>query len=429
MTLDADSTHDRNLPLLTGQSTLATAAWMMASPSIVLTFLAVSLDMPIFLIGALVSIRQLANSLTDVFLFNAITRIQNRKRALSVTDLTLALCFGATIIVVLFGDRSQAMVVFVICIFIMGSVDEFQQLLLTDFISDNLRSHARLKLRYAQMAFGGIFAVALTWAAHELTLELPPLHRHSIIVAIGVICFALSAFAVLAVRDLTARPSLPAAARTSALKTLTAYFSNVVQMLEHGWFRKFVALRIAFASVVLSVPFFSLISAEAHHASNKGLTALVISYALGYIVAGPLWGALNNVSHRLVMVSCAVLVGISGAILATLHFLHIDHDVRVHAAAIFMASVAVRGVGAVFSLYFMDIAPKEQRVTGIAVARSFVRVAMITLSATLAAVAHLHETAWAIVFITVVSFSAAAFSHLLTRSSKPERESRPVDSR
>ncbi|MEO1112127.1 MAG: MFS transporter [Pseudomonadota bacterium] len=427
MTREADSTHDRNLPLLTGQSTLATAAWMMASPSIVLTFLAVSLDMPVFLIGALVSIRQLASSLTDVFLFGAITRIQNRKRALSLTDLTLALCFGATIIVVLFGDKFQAMVVFVVCIFIMGIVDEFQQLLLTDFISDNLKSHARLKLRYAQMAFGGIFAVALTWAAHELTLELPPLHRHSIIVALGVICFALSAFAVLAVRDFAERPSLPAVAKTSAYKALTAYVSNAVQMLEHGWFRKFVALRIVFSSVVLSVPFFSLISAEAHHASNKGLTALIISYALGYIVAGPLWGALNNVSHRLVMFSCAVLVGVSGAVLAAMHFLDIDHDVRLHAVAIFTVSVAVRGIGAVLSLYYMDIAPKEQRVNGIAVARSFVRVAMICLSAALAAVAHLHETAWAIVFITLASFAAAIISFFLTRKTEVTQAAEALD--
>lgn len=427
MTRDADNTHDRNLPLLTGQSTLATAAWMMASPSIVLTFLAVSLDMPIFLIGALVSIRQLASSLTDIFLFNAITRIQNRKRALSLTDLTLALCFGATIVVVLFGDRSQAMVVFVICVFVMGIVDEFQQLLLTDFISDNLKSHARLKLKYAQMALGGIFAVALTWFAHEMTLELPPLHRHSIIVAIGVLCFALSAFAVLAVRDLAEKSALPEQARTSPYKALMAYVSNAVQMLEFDWFRKFVTLRIVFASVILAVPFFSLISAEAHHASNKGLTALIISYAMGYIVAGPLWGTLNNISHRLVMFSCAVLVGMSGATLAALHFLDIDHDVRIHAVAIFTVSVAVRGIGAVLSLYYMDIAPKEQRVNGIAVARSFVRVAMICLSATLAAVAHLHETAWAILFITLASFGAAVFSYFLTRSGSTSHASGSAD--
>ncbi len=122
------------------------------------------------------------------------------------------------------------------------------------------------------------------------------------------------------------------------------------------------------------------------------------------------------------------LVGISGASLTTFHFLDIDHDASGHAAAIFTVSVAVRGVGAVFNLYYMDIALKEQRVNGIAVARSFVRVAMISLLATLAAVAHLHEAAWAILFITVVSFGAAAFSYVMTRSSNTGRATRPVDS-
>lgn len=405
----------RNLPLLTGQSTLAQAAWMMASPSIVLTFLAVSLDMPIFLVGALISIRQVASSLTDIFLFDAIVRIRNRKLALSLSDLMLAACFGTTIIAVLFGSKIQTMFVFVACVFVMGMVDEFQQLLQTDFISDNLNSRSRMTLKYAQMALGGSIAVTLTWLAHELTLDLPPLHRHSIVVTIGVTCFALSAFAVLAVQDFADRSLKFEHKIRLPHKALLHYFTNTIEMLQHGWFRKFLALRLIFASVVLSVPFFSLISAEAHHSSNKGLTALIISYALGYIVAGPLWGALNNYSHRLVMVVSSLLVTVSGTILAVLHIFHIDHDVRIHAVAIFTATVAVRGIITVLSLYYMDIAPQDKRVNGIAVARSLVRISMICLSATLAAIAHLNETVWAIIFITLASIFAAVVSLILAR--------------
>jgi len=391
---------------------------MMASPSVVLTFLAVALDMPIFLVGALVSIRQTASSLTDIFFFDAIAKIKNRKRALSVADLILALCFGATVIAVLFGDKLQIMIVFIVCVFVMGAVDEMQQLLETDFISDNLTSQSRRTFKYAQMALGGLVAVALTWIAHELTLELPPMHRHSIVVAIGITCFALSAFAILAVRDLTPADAKKEHSIRSPLKALSNYFENTVSMMRQGWFRKFIALRMIFACVTLAVPFFSLISAEAHHDSNRGLTALIISYAMGYIVAGPLWGALNKISHRLVMVLSALLVVAAGSVLATMHILDLDHDVRLHAAALFTVTVAVRGIVAVISLYFMDIAPKDQRVNGIAVARSFVRITMIGLSATLAAVAHLHETVWAIIFITLLSMLAAAVSFRLTRKDR-----------
>lgn len=419
MTVHHDSSEKRNLPVLAGQSTLATAAWMMASPSIVLTFLAVALGMPVFMVGALVSIRQLASSLTDIFLFDAITRIRNRKLALSLADIALALCFGATIIAVLFGGKSQTMVVFVVCVFVMGMIDEFQQLLLTDFISDNLASKSRLTLKYVQMALGGSIAVALTWIAHELTLELLPVNRHSIFVAIAITCFTLSAFALIAVQDLAPRSPRKDAPIRSPLKAVSNYVSNVFKMMQYGWFRKFIALRLVFASVVLSVPFFSLISAEAHHTSNKGLTALIISYALGYIVAGPLWGALNSISHRFVMMTSALMIGAAGLTLAVLHIYDIDHDVRIHAVAIFVVTVAVRGIIAVLSLYYMDIAPKDQRVNGIAVARSFVRLAMIVLSTALAAIAHLHETVWAIIFITIASVIAAIASMILTE--KPQK--------
>lgn len=133
----------------------------MASPSIVITFLAVSVGMPVFLVGALVSVRQLASSLTDIFLFERIAKIRNRKLALSLCDMILALCFGATIVSVLFGTQTQTNIVFVVCIFTMGVADEFQHLLMTDFLADNLQSKSRLLLQYTQMAIGGGFGVAL----------------------------------------------------------------------------------------------------------------------------------------------------------------------------------------------------------------------------------------------------------------------------
>ncbi len=83
-------------------------------------------------------------------------------------------------------------------------------------------------------------------------------------------------------------------------------------------------------------------------------------------------------------------------------------------------TVAIRGIITVLNLYYMDIAPKDQRLNGIAVARSFVRIMMICLSATLAAVAHLQETVWAIIFITLASLVAAVVSLVVTRNRQDE---------
>ncbi|MEM7320935.1 MAG: permease, partial [Pseudomonadota bacterium] len=116
---DENATEEkRNLPIMTGQSTFAQAAWTMASPSIVLTFLAVSLELPVFLIGALVSIRQFGGTLADIFLFDPVSRIQKRKHTLALTGLLIAACFVLAIIASLFGSKSVIVVVFVLVIFI-----------------------------------------------------------------------------------------------------------------------------------------------------------------------------------------------------------------------------------------------------------------------------------------------------------------------
>ncbi len=142
---DENSTEEkRNLPIMTGQSTFAQAAWIMASPSIVLTFFAVSLELPVFLIGSLVSIRQFGGTLTDIFLYDPVSRIQKRKHTLALTGLSLAACFALAIIASLYGSKSVIIVVFVLVIFVIGLIGEIQSLVQTDFISDNLRSKSRI---------------------------------------------------------------------------------------------------------------------------------------------------------------------------------------------------------------------------------------------------------------------------------------------
>lgn len=407
------TTEERNLPIMTGQSTMAQAAWSMASPSIVLTFLAVTLEMPVFLIGALVSIRQFGAALGDVFLFAHLSRVRKRKLFLLMTDLALAASFVLAIIAALYGSTLLVIVVFVIVTFMIGLIGEVQTLILVDFISDNLHSKSRMRMRYSQIAFGGAIAIALTWVAHELTLDLEPLHRHAIVVTIATACFVVAGFFILAVRDVGTNVGSEIEPTRSPFKTFVAYCHNVRDMWMEPWFRKLMVLRLLFAIVILSVPFFALIAAQIHHGSHKGLATLITSAAVGAIVAGPLWRFLNGFSHRTVMVTSCLLVALSGFGLITAHLLKLDQNVHVHAFALFVATVAVSGLQSVRTLYFMDVAPKDQRVRAMTVARSLGRAIMVLVSTALAAIAHMHETVWVILLIVCVSLLAAVLSYLL----------------
>ncbi|MEP2147044.1 MAG: MFS transporter [Paracoccaceae bacterium] len=168
-----------------------------------------------------------------------------------------------------------------------------------------------------------------------------------------------------------------------------------------------------FAIVMLSVPFFALIAAQTHHGSHKGLAALIMSAAAGAIVAGPLWRMLNGLSHRTVMVVSCLIVSCSGAGLSIAYLMKLDQNVHIHAVALFAATVAASGLQTVRGLYFMDVAPKEQRVRAMTVARSLGRTILVLVSAALAAIAHMHETVWVIVFIVCVCLVTSVLSYKL----------------
>ena len=80
MTSETPDTAKRNVPVLTGQSIVSQVAWTLGSPSVVLPFLAVSFELPMFVAGALVSVRMVGSMISDFFLWRNPLQ-QNRKRS------------------------------------------------------------------------------------------------------------------------------------------------------------------------------------------------------------------------------------------------------------------------------------------------------------------------------------------------------------
>ncbi|MDP5216434.1 permease [Ruegeria sp. 2205SS24-7] len=418
----------RNVPILAGQGAFNMMAWSMASPSIVLAFLAVSLDLPMFLAGLLVTIRHGAGTLGDIFVSDRIARLSRKKGAIIWMDIAVAACFLLVVVVTLMGDRTATIAAFVIAIFLIGVLEEIKAMLIVDFVSDNMDSRSRMQVSYVQKAIGGAGTIALVLLVHQLMQDAPALSRHSTVVMIGVLCFLLSAISMLAFRETAIGAKV--APEPSARKSwaLTGFFRRARDLFAEPWFRRFMVIRLSFVVVGLSVPFFALIAAEAHHSSAKGLTALIISSAAAVLVATPLWRVLNGYSLNLVMAVAALMVAVTGCVLMVLHHAGIDHDIHVHAVSLFLVTIAVTGLGGARSLYFMEVAPKDQRVAAKAVSTSLARIAIVAISAALAAVAHSAEVAWAIVFITVVSLLAAILSFwiLPPRASAPAPQSTRV---
>jgi hypothetical protein len=291
--------------------------------------------------------------------------------------------------------------------FLIGLFDEIQGLMYADLLGDHVQSKSRMIMRYVQLGVGGLGAIGLALLVHEITKGNPPFSRHSTMIAVSFGFFLLSGLSILAMFEIGQRDQQVQASKPSPKLSLAANIKGILDMFDHAWFRRYMVMRIPLVFVSLSVPFFALIAAEAHHASTRGLTALIVSSASGYLVAAPLWQLVNMKSHRAVMVTGTLMVAITGVVLLTFHYLHIDHDVHLHAAALFVVTVASTGVSSARKLYFLDVAPKAQRVQGAAAVKSIARVTAVVISATLAGIAHLHEVALAIDIIILASLVAS----------------------
>ncbi|NVO54499.1 permease [Rhodobacteraceae bacterium B1Z28] len=397
----------RNVPVLTGQSILSQVAWTLGSPSVVLSFLAVSFELPMFIAGALVSVRMIGSMIADFFLAQSIAAKQQKKRGIAMTEFAIGACLVLAMAVASTGIVPLTAVAFIAVFFLIGLVDEIQNLMLTDLLGDHVQSKSRMIMHYLQLGAGGLAAIGLALLVHEITKENPPFSRHSAVIGVSFAFFVLSGLAILAMSEAGGQKDRQPLSAPGRKISISANIKTIRGMFDYAWFRRYLVMRMPLVVVSLSVPFFALIAAEAHHASAKGLTAMIVSSASGYLVSAPLWQLVNMKSHRAVMVAGTLLVALTGTVLLIYHYLGLDHEVHLHAIALFVATVAVTGISSARKLYFLDVAPKELRVQGSAAIKSLVRVSAVIVSAALAGIAHMHEVALAVAVIVIASLIAS----------------------
>lgn len=410
---DDTDEEKRNLSILRGQGTLNTMAWTMANPSVVISYLAISLDMPVILAGLLVTLRQSACLITALFGTPIAARRQQKKIDLAMTDVIVALCFFVALASAAFGTSLIVTLAFIVAILVVGLTGEYQSIVNTDLYGDMLRSDSRDRLFYSVMTFGGAGTAAVALLAHQYFHDSPPFTRHAAIVSIGIVLFVSASAMVLLVRELSATSAddqtgdIKPAPRFSLANRIREIIDNFRLLIELHWFRKYLVVRIALLTVEMSIPFYAILAALSHHGTPKGLTALVLSTALALCVAGPLWQSVGHLSTRAVMIAGAMMAAMAGLLLFTNHFVQAVGAPYIHAVALFIVSVAARGVTTARSLYFMDVAPKQYRVISLGASKVIVRILGVGLSMILATVAHLQHVVWAILIIALINAAAA----------------------
>lgn len=258
MTDSPPSQPKRNIPVLTGQSILSQVAWTLGSPSIVLPFLAVSFELPMFIAGALVSIRMVGSMISDIFLAQPISARQQKKRGIALTEVCIGACLVMAVLVAATGFVPAIALAFVAAFFVIGLIEEIQSLMLTDLIGDQVQSKSRMIMHYLQLGIGGLGAIGLALLVHEITKENPPFSRHSTVIGVSVTFFILSGVSILAISEIARRDEVKDTPQRVRKRKFSENFTDIVAMFDQAWFRRYLVMRLPLVVVSLSVPFLPL---------------------------------------------------------------------------------------------------------------------------------------------------------------------------
>ena len=167
MTGEIQPDEKRNYSILRGQGVFNTMAWTMANPSVVISYLAISLDVPVVIAGLLVTIRQSAALMTALFGTPIAARRPRKKVDLAITDIVVALCFFLALTAAAFGTSLVVTLAFIVAITFIGLTREYQSILNADFYGSVLQSESRNRLLYSVMTLGGLGTAALVSATHQ----------------------------------------------------------------------------------------------------------------------------------------------------------------------------------------------------------------------------------------------------------------------
>ncbi len=409
---------DHNYRNFIWQGALSNQAWVLSSPSIVMPFIAVSLQLPIFLAGSLVALRHTAGTVIDVFALGWLSNTRNRKRGIIIADIGIGLCYIA-FVVALFSDNKVAIgIAFTGLLLLIGAIHEVKSLLMTPFFTENLNSDQRIRVQFLQILAGGLCAIGIALFIHWLLNDDASLTRHALVVTTGAICFVLSGLAFMTIRDVESDPDHDIPAKDNDDHTKPRFFDAARELSTEPWFRNYITIRLLLVMLGLSVPIFALVTAQAHHDTPHGLTALLVSSAASLTISAPLWRFVNGYSYRLTLIIGALMVFAAGLLLVLISATETKQPVYLHATAVFVASAAASGMTGARVLYFMDLAPKDQIFAAQSVVKTIARFAIIGSVALLAGIAHTQDSIWSVIIIMVCALAATAMSIILVPATR-----------
>ena len=412
------SPHKRFLPVMSIQGAFAQLGWILGSPSIVLTYLAVANELPVFLAAVLPTTRRAGNMVAGAVAAKTHRLGISREVRIALSNSSIGVLIPVAFAAITWAPVQSALIILSVTIFLIGFSEEILSINYGDFVGEKLSAPNRTRLRYRVLALGGVAAAILVWPIHTFMLEYSGDFRHAALIALAMASFFVAAYLIFRFAPTDSESGSnssvgtekSARSKTSEANTNDSHWALVAK----PWFFRFLIVRLMLLVVELSGPFFAVLAAVTHKGSTQGLCAIVISAAVAVAISGPLWRPVADRSNSLVLLLACSLAALGGLALTANQFLQFANDTAVHTFALFCFTVGSLGVIAARDLHFLEIAPQSDRMTALAISKYVVGGASVVLTIALAALAHVQHPVWAIFLISSASLVTAFVSYQMT---------------
>ncbi len=396
---------------------------ILASPSIVLPFLYLSLGAPQFLAGLLLPCVKGARIVAEATMSPYVRVGDRSKKAMILPNLVIALVLAVLALSGAALPDGFVMVLFVVVALVVGCCYGIWALGSNHIYGSELEEEERGQVVFTQLALSSILAIAIVWITLTLMAGETPFERHRVLLWLGVLALLVSCFCMFRLVLTKSSESDSKPQDTKAKESFVAQVSRGWSLaLQHAWFRRFLIARVFFLSVELATPFYTIHAATFHLSTPHILSIFVTATCAGRALGAMLWRRIVRKSIRYTIAGASMIACMSSLMAIGFDLFGLASNPWIYATTIFFLSFGIGGETEGRYLYLLSMSSADNRPYMVALSDAVAGIGGIIFAAVLGLVAQIQSVLIPLGVLAVLNAVSVYLALSLTEKNLKEPE-------
>ncbi|WP_372575097.1 hypothetical protein [Ruegeria jejuensis] len=365
---------------------------ILASPSIVLPFLYLSLGAPQFLAGLLLPCVKGARIVAEATMSPYVKLGDRSKKAMILPNLVIALVLAILALSGAALPNGIVMVFFLAVALIVGCCYGVWALGSNHIYGSELEEEERGQIVFTQLALSCVLAIAIVWITRTLMAGETPFERHRVLLWLGVLALLVSCFCMF---RLVLTKTADQVSKSANAKEKEAFTKQVAHgwslALQYAWFRRFLVARVFFLSVELATPFYTIHAATFHLSTPHILSIFVTATSAGRALGAVLWRRIVQKSIRYTIACASIIACFSSLMAIGFDLFGLASNPWVYATTIFFLSFGIGGETEGRYLYLLSMSSASNRPYMVALSDAVAGIGGIIFASVLGIVAQIQS--------------------------------------